>query len=264
MLIAQLSDPHICRPGELYHGVVDPAEALRNVVAQLLALDPAPDLVLLTGDVTEHGEAAEYELARDILAPLLDRLLVLPGNHDEREAFRFAFADQPHLPKAGLLHFAVDRGPVSVIGLDITVPGAHHGEIDAPMLDWLAAELAMRPDRPVFLMLHQPPFESGIGFIDPYRCFGGEGLAALLARHPNVERVLCGHVHRAMHLRFGGTIASMAPSTATAIALRLAEGALPASSLEPPAMLLHHWREGPGTVTHHLPIGNFPGPFNFF
>jgi 3',5'-cyclic-AMP phosphodiesterase len=55
-----------------------------------------------------------------------------------------------------------------------------------------------------------------------------------------------------------------APSTTTAIALRLAPQAEPASFVEPPALLLHHWRPGHGLITHFAPIGAFPGPLPFF
>jgi 3',5'-cyclic-AMP phosphodiesterase len=53
------------------------------------------------------------------------------------------------------------------------------------------------------------------------------------------------------------------PSTATAIALQLRPDAKPASHVEPPACLLHHWRPGVGLVTHLSPIGAFPGPYPF-
>ncbi len=55
-----------------------------------------------------------------------------------------------------------------------------------------------------------------------------------------------------------------APSTTTAIALRLQDKAKSASFLEPPAMLLHHWRSQHGLITHLVPIGSFQGPLAFF
>src|SRR6187399_2953776 len=116
MWIAQLSDPHVRPAGTLYQGVVDANAALAAAVAQLNALDPQPDLVLLTGDVTEAGTVAEYAAARAILAPLRAPLRVIPGNHDEREAFRHAFRDHGYLPPNGALHHVeAAAGPVRVI-----------------------------------------------------------------------------------------------------------------------------------------------------
>lgn len=265
MLIAQLSDPHLCAPGTLYQGLVDSNAMFAAAVRRVANLDPQPDLVLITGDVTEHAAAEEYRLARRLLAELRQPVLAVPGNHDEREAFRAAFADAGYLPAAGPLHFVTgDHGPIRVVGLDIGVPGQHHGDFDAAAADWLEAALAAEPDRPTLIMLHQPPIETGIGFIDAYRCFNGERLAALITRYPAVERVLCGHVHRHMSLRFGGTLLQIAPSTTTAIALRLAPGADPASFVEPPALLLHHWRAEVGMVTHYLAVESGTGPLPFF
>lgn len=265
MLIAHFSDPHLRPKGELYQGLIDSNAMFAAALEQLARLDPAPDVVLLSGDVVDEGRAEEYELAIGMLSAIKAPLFVIPGNHDERCAFRAAFASHAYLPADGPLHFAAgEAGPVRIIGLDVTVPGEHHGEVDDEASFWLEARLAEEPGRPTLVMMHQPPILSGIPYIDEYNCRGGERLAALIARFPNVERVLCGHIHRFMQARFGGTLLMTAPSTTTAIALRLAADAEPASFVEPPAMLLHHWSAASGLVTHHLPIGRFPGPFDFF
>ena len=88
-------------------------------------------------------------------------------------------------------------------------------------------------------------------------------MAAVVARYPEVERIVCGHVHRHTQLRFAGTLLCTAPSTATAIALRPYPDATPASFIEPPGFMLHHWTPGTGLVTHSIPVGSFPGPFPF-
>jgi Icc protein len=265
MLIAQISDPHIRPRGQLYQNIVDSNRMFADAVAHLNGLDPRPDLVLISGDIVDHGSADEYASARALLAALEPPYLVIPGNHDDRLAFRTAFADQPYLPQgAGPCHYVIgDRGPVRIVALDVTIPGKHYGLIDAEALAWLEEVLAAEPQRPTLLMLHQPPFATGIPYMDPYWCEGGEGLAALIRRFPNVERITCGHVHRFMQLRFGGTALCTAPSTTTAIALQLRADAEPASYIEPPAFLLHHWKPGTGLITHHCPIGTFPGPYPF-
>lgn len=264
MLIAQLSDPHLRPKGVLYQGVVDSNAMFEAAIAHLNGLSPQPDLVLITGDIVDEGAPEEYALARGLLAAIRQPLLVIPGNHDEREAFRHSFSDVSTIARSGPLHFVADNvGPVRIIGLDITVPAEHHGDFDEAAAAWLDTALAAAPDRPTIVMMHQPPFASGIAYVDAYWCRNGERLAALISRYPHVERIACGHVHRFMQLRFGGTLLCTAPSTTTAIALRLHADAEPASYLEPPAFLLHHWKADAGLVTHYVPIGTFPGPFDF-
>jgi 3',5'-cyclic-AMP phosphodiesterase len=145
----------------------------------------------------------------------------------------------------------------------VTVPGDHHGQIDDSRIGWLQATLAAAPDQPTLLMMHQPPFVTGMGFADEYRTFGEDRLAEALSRHPQVIAVLAGHVHRFTLTSFAGRPALTAPSTATSLALRLAPDAEPASFTEPPAMLLHLWRDG-RLVSHLQPLGPYPGPHAFF
>ena len=262
MLIAQISDPHLRPRAVLYQGMVDSNAMFAAAIAQVDRL--RPDLVILTGDVTDGGTQAEYAVAREMLSALAMPLLVIPGNHDEPAAFRAAFADHAYLPGSGPMHYAsTEHGPVRVVALDVTVPGEHHGVVDAAAAEWLDRTLALEPARPTLIMMHQPPLACGVPYLDAYRCLEEGRLAEIVGRYPAVERIACGHVHRLMQLRFAGTVLCTAPSTTTAIALRLAPDAAPASFIEPPGLLLHHWRPGIGLLTHLIPIGTFPGPMPF-
>jgi 3',5'-cyclic-AMP phosphodiesterase len=262
MWIAQISDPHVRPAGILYKGVLDTNAALAAAVAQINALDPSPDLVVLTGDVVDEGHPDEYAAARALLTELKPKLLAIPGNHDDPNGFRAAFPG--HFPSDGPLHVTCgDAGPVRVIGFDVTVPGLHHGEVNDRGAAWLQRTLAAEPERPTVVLMHQPPVVSGIPYLDKYNCRGADRLAAIVASFPALERILCGHVHRTMQMRFAGTLLCTAPSTGTAIALRPTRAAMPASFLEPPGFLLHHWQPGAGILTHLVPIGQFPGPFPF-
>jgi 3',5'-cyclic AMP phosphodiesterase CpdA len=198
-----------------------------------------------------------------LLAPLKAPVLAIPGNHDDREAFRRAFAGLSWLPEAGPVDYVADRGVVRIVALDVTLPGLHHGAVSEAGAAWLDGVLTAEPHRPTIIMMHQPPFDTGVPYLDLYSCRDGHRLAEVVTRHPQVERIVCGHVHRFMQVRFGGTMLGTAPSTTTAIALRLRPEAKPASHVEPPALLLHHWQAGVGLITHFVPIGMFPGPYPF-
>ena len=265
MLIAHLSDPHLRPKGQLYQGLVDSNAMFDLAIDTLMALRPEPDIVIIGGDLVDEGSEDEYETVRIALKRLRQPVYAIPGNHDDRDRFRRCFQRPGITESAGPLHF--DTGaqwPVRVIGLDVTRPGAHHGEIDDDALGWLAHRLADHVERPTILLMHQPPADSGIPFIDAHKCFGAQRLADLLAQHGTVQRVLCGHIHRFMQARFAGSLLMTAPSTATSIALHLTPDAEPASYIEPPAFLLHHWQPGQEMLTHWVPVGRFPGPLPFF
>ncbi len=143
------------------------------------------------------------------------------------------------------------------------IPGKTEGEVGAEQRDWLAARLADAPRKPTIVFMHHPPFPTGIGHMDSINCIDGEAVGAVIARHPQVERVVCGHHHRPIQIRWAGTIGSVAPSTAHQVTLDLSAGAPSSFCLEPPAFHLHCWIAGAGIVTHQAYIGDFPGPYPF-
>jgi 3',5'-cyclic AMP phosphodiesterase CpdA len=263
VLIAQLSDPHIRPKGKLYKGQIESNRMFAEAIEHLHGLDRRPDLVVLSGDLVDRGQADEYAMVRELLAGLAIPWLVMPCNHDEREQFRAAFADQRYLPANGPLHYVVDDYPVRIVALDSCPPGRHDGEIDAAGLNWLQATLAAEPVKPTLVLLHHPPFVSGIPYMDPYRYVDAEPLAAVIRGFSTIEAVLCGHVHRPMAKRWAGTVVLACPSTATEIALQLQPGATPQSFLGPQACLLHLWHPQHGLVSHTSYIGSYPGPFPF-
>lgn len=265
MLIAQITDTHIKPRGRLAYRKVDTAAYLERAVAALNALDPAPDVVLLTGDLVDAGTDREYGLLLELLRPLRAPLLPIPGNHDERDAFRRTFPDiAKRCGEGPFLQYVIGDWPVRLIGLDTVLPGSGGGELCAERLSWLDARLAEDPGRPTVLFQHHPPFVTGIGHMDEIGLAGAAEEAAVVRRHPQVERVLCGHLHRAIQVLWAGTLASTAPSPAHQVALDLRAEAPSAFVMEPPAFQLHRWTAADGLVSHLAYVDRFDGPYPFF
>lgn len=262
MLIAHLTDPHVTRPGRLASGRVDTARMLEAAVASVRALPVPPDLVVLTGDLVDAGHPDEYARLQELLSPLSQPLLCVPGNHDERAAFRAAFPLPAASGPAGFLQFIHETPALRLIGLDTVVPGEPRGELCATRLAWLAQVLADAPQRPTVVLMHHPPFKTGIAFMDAMGLTGRETFAALVAQHPQVKLLLCGHLHRPIHTLVGGRPTFTAPSTAHQIPLDLRAEAPEGFTMEPPGFMLHQWT-GQGFVTHTVPVGPWPGPFPF-
>ena len=265
--IVQLSDPHIREPGRVAYGRVDTAAYLRATIDSVSALAQPPDAVVVTGDLTDFGRPAEYAHLRELLAPLTAPVYLLPGNHDDPTQLRRAFDDHAYFGEPvgeGYLQYAVRVGPLHLLALDTTVPGRSHGALCAARLDWLAGALAERAGEPVVVAMHHPPFETLIGHMDRIGLLeGGPALAEVLRAHPNVERVICGHLHRAIDVRFGGTIASTCPGPAHQVCLDLAPDAASRFAMEPPGFRVHTWTARAGLVTHLAAVGRFDGPYPF-
>jgi len=169
--------------------------------------------------------------------------------------------------QSGALNALHAVGPLDLVLLDSSVPGKPHGELNGETLAWLDATLASSPSRPALIFLHHPPFVTGIRHMDVQNLRNAAVLGGTLRRHPRARLVAAGHVHRATLTQFAGCPATICPAPNHAVALDLDESLPPSFKVEPPAFHLHAWFAGDGfgeLVTHHVPIGDFAGPFPFF
>jgi 3',5'-cyclic AMP phosphodiesterase CpdA len=180
---------------------------------------------------------------------------VLPGNHDDRGAMRAVFG----LPGAGgePVRYSERCGPLRLVVCDTTLPGRDEGRLGPEALEWLDGELGRDGVTPTVVAMHQPPLVTGVPPMDEI-CLPAEdrrGLADLVGRHPTVQRIVCGHVHRAVYAVLGGVGVFTAPSTFLQLELDFrAPGGLKLVT-EPPGFALHLWTDG-GITTHVQPVAH--------
>jgi 3',5'-cyclic-AMP phosphodiesterase len=267
VLIAQISDLHIKPPGSLAYGRVDTAAALQRCVAALNEFKPKPDFVVISGDLADTPTAEEYEYLKRLLEPLKLPFAGIPGNHDSQRLMRAAFPQAAYAFGSGPLNQRLEIGGLDLLLLDSSVRGQPHGELDAATLQWLDATLASAADRPALLFLHHPPFTTGIWHMDRQNLLNAGELAPIIRRHPRLQLIAAGHVHRATLTMFAGVPTTICPAPNHAVDLDLAELRQPSFKVEPPAFHLHAWFPGEGfgsVVTHQVQIGDFDGPHPFF
>jgi len=245
-VLLQLSDHHL---GADWGGG-DPLGRLREAVAAVRELPDPPDAVLLSGDLSDNAETAEYESVREELAPLRAPLFPLPGNHDARAPLREAFG----LAGEGeeRIDYAAELGPLRLVVLDSTVPGQVEGGLDAAALAWLDAELAAAPRLPTVLATHHTPLATGIPAWDGINVTAAEraALAEVIARHPQVLATVGGHLHSPAVATLGGRPVLAAPSTYLPTAPRFGSEEVPGFGPGPGGYALHVLRDG--ELTSHL------------
>jgi Icc protein len=263
MLIAQITDMHVSEEGRIFAGKADTRAAFQRCIAHLLALDPAPDAVLVSGDLAETGSAAEYAFVAENLARLACPVLAVPGNHDIRGPMAAALPGMTSAIQGGSLCIVRDLGGLRLIGLDTIVPADVHGELCATRLEWLNAQLTQDRTRPALIFMHHPPFATGMPAMDGIGLREGrEAFAAILGRNPQIQAVLCGHAHRAIATAIAGVPVRLAPSSSHPFALDLRADASLKFVLEPPQIALHLWQDS-RLVSHVSFVEAFPGPFGF-
>lgn len=249
--IAHLSDPHI-HVGPL---AGEPAARLHKALGRVLALEPRPDLVVITGDLVEHGRPEEYEALESVLGRFPIPLYLTTGNHDDPAAMLATFGGGAYVGGAKQAYYVVEHPAVTFVALDSAVHGQPGGRLGTEQLAWLDEALAARTDVPAFIGLHHPPAPVGIPFLDGMRLEDGEGLARVVERHPHVVRVLAGHVHRPIVLPYAGTVLATAPSTYRQSSLTMRADGQMGYLDEPTGFLLHVEVEGVW-VTHVVPVSH--------
>jgi len=265
MIIAQLTDLHVRPRGTPAYRVVETNTLLERALRSVAALRPVPDAVVISGDLTDCGLPEEY----DILAALLRRHLAMPvylvpGNHDRREAMKERLGHLPGIAEdPDFIQYVVDDFPVRLVMLDSVVPGRSHGELCAARLDFLDRALAAAPDRPTVIVLHHPPIVCGIRHMDGINLRNADAFGAVVARHGQVERILCGHHHRPITARFAGTLVQVAPSTAHQVCFDLGDESPEHFVMEPTSYLVHQWSADAGVVSHGVYVETYPGPYPF-
>ena len=249
MLLAHLSDLHVSHPDNAVAAFSDGAVAVAAAVAHLNALPRTPDVVLITGDLVDEGTVGEYELLRDLLAPLTSRVVLLTGNHDEPDVLRSVFPEA-EVPAARPAHFVVDDLPVRLVAVDTTIDGRHDGELTDADLRWLDDALAAAPDRPTVVAMHHPPFVTGMWWMDYGGLTAAPAMRSIVDAHPQVAAVLAGHVHRAVHTTWGTALVAAAPSLTYQSCLALeTDGAPIVSDVVAPIPLL--WWDGDTLLAGH-------------
>ena len=252
MLIAQITDCHI----GFFRSKVGGANTrrLRAALDRLRDGPNRPNLLLLSGDLTEFGDAASYARLAAMLADLPFPVHLMVGNHDDRDALQATFPDTPF--DQGFVQYVLPLPGLRLIALDTLEPGRHGGAFCAERAQWLSDQLDADLVTPVVIAMHHPPIAVGLDWLD------GDADAAWIARftkaiagHPQIRAILAGHLHRTIHASVVGVSLTICPSTAPTVALNLTpvDPERPDGRAmiidEPAAFALHRW-EGERLISH--------------
>ncbi|PWB76380.1 MAG: hypothetical protein C3F15_05325 [Holophagae bacterium] len=167
--VAQITDLHV--------GYTPEGEAsVGRIVDELDRLKP--DLVVVTGDITDDGNWDHFERAQRVLDKLTMPFVCVPGNHDRR-----GFAG--YLSSFGLPYYSVKFGHWTLLGLD----GGHGwDQFTESQFAFIGRELdAAQPGR-VIVLSHIP-----LAGKRSIKAHAGDAIALLERKH--VPLVLSGHWH---------------------------------------------------------------------
>lgn len=213
-VIAHLSDTHLLGEGRPLYGKVPVEERLRVALERLEASPVDPDAIVFTGDLADIGEPDAYRRLRAAVEPVVHRmgaqLIWVMGNHDDRAAYSsLLFDEEPSERPQDRVH---DIGGLRIVSLDTTVPGYHHGELEAAQLDWLRGVLADPAPLGSILALHHPPVPTPLEVMAVLELHRQSELAEVV-RGSDIRAILGGHLHYSTHSTFAGIPVHVASAT---------------------------------------------------
>jgi Icc protein len=251
MIIAQISDTHIALDTSDADQRIDDFE---RTIADINTLDPAPDVIVHTGDIVHNGRPDEYAEAASILAKAHAPVYVLPGNKDQRANLYAAFPAHKYLtPGAPFIDYAIEYYPVRLIGLDTLNEGNNKGDFGRERIDRLNKLVDAEGKKPIAIFMHHPPFEVPVG-PDPLNFVTAEVMMELcraLQRSARIVGIFCGHVHRLT----SGYVGKIPAIVATSIATTLRKGSYPPEMDGRPVYYIHRFDPAGSFVTETRTVG---------
>ncbi|WP_308491397.1 phosphodiesterase [Microbacterium terrisoli] len=255
--IVHVSDTHLMGGNRPLNGRYDTSANLQRTLAAIERLSLRPDALVFTGDLTDLGEPAAYVALKQAVEPVAQRLgapvIWVAGNHDERPELRRSLLgrEPSQQPVTGVW----DLSGLRLIALDSSVPGWHHGDLDAAQLEWLGGVLAEPAPLGTLLAMHHPPLPGHIPFFDLLELRHQDALAAVIAG-TDVRGILAGHLHYSTHGMFAGVPVSV--SAASCYTMNLARPAVEVNGMDAGQSfhLVHVYDD---TITHAVvPVVDAP------
>jgi Icc protein len=237
MIIAQISDTHLALD------TPDANQRIRDfalTVADINALDPAPDVIVHTGDIVHNGRQDEYAQAVATLAKARAPVYVLGGNRDNRANLCAAFSACGYLaPDSDFIDYAINDYPVRLIALDTLSSGSNKGEFCLERVRRLIDLIDAETTKPIAVFTHHPPFEVLVG---PERLHFEtmetvSRLRRALQHSGRVVAVFSGHVHRAAT----GYVGKISATVVQCIATTLRKGEYPPHMRRCPVYQVHRF-----------------------
>lgn len=208
LLIAQITDIHLFADANRELLGLPSTKSFQAVLERLQKLSPQPDMLLLTGDLSQDGTPESYQRLADLLKPLGIPSYWLPGNHDQPLAMQQVLNQAPIFAQKSF-----KAGGWQFLLLSSHIPGCVHGRLDSETLHWLDLELQVNCELPTLIAFHHPPFLVNSDWLDTSTLKNSEELFAILDRHPQVQLVIFGHIHQEFNHWRNGVSYLGTPST---------------------------------------------------
>ena len=208
LLVVQITDTHLFAECDRQWKGISTTRTLQAVLDRLQQIQPPPDLLLLTGDLSQDETPESYQRLISLIAPLRIPAYWIPGNHDNIPVMTEILNQQPISPKKSWM-----QGNWQFVLLSSVEAGCDGGRLSPDSLQWLDSQLQQTGDRPVMIALHHHPLAIASEIMDSMMLHNADEFFAIVDRYPQIKIVLCGHIHQEFQQQRGLVSYLGTPST---------------------------------------------------
>ncbi|MDA9734632.1 metallophosphoesterase [SAR116 cluster bacterium] len=219
--IAQISDTHLLCPSKASETdiVKQRIENLKRCVDSINNLDPQPDIVIHTGDVTQNGKVEEYKIADTILKKLKQRIFFTPGNRDNKPNLRKIFTQSlSEKTDKEFYIYSIEFKGFKLISMDSFCCNSNKGELTSSKIKLLSNELFQSRRLPTAIFMHHPPYNVSDNKFERIEYVDIEEVKKFhyfLKNKSNIVALFCGHIHKNFESNIGHIKTFTMPSIAT-------------------------------------------------
>lgn len=192
--ILHLTDLHLFGDQQARLVGIDPLQTLERTLTKILDDLPQkrPELIVLTGDISQDYSLASYQLLTQMLRPLSCTIAVTMGNHEHQANFTQVLGEP-----TSIVNGISPSSNWRILLLNSHWPEHVAGILTEHELVFLEKNLELNSKQSVIIFLHHHVLPVGSFWLDQTKLQNSAQFLAIITKYPNVKAVVCGHVHQA-------------------------------------------------------------------
>lgn len=191
-----ITDTHLLnQSADVFQGI-NTRKSFERVLFQSLAECPDADLLLLTGDISQTGDAESYQLLKLIIEQIKIPIYCVPGNHDTPQYLQALI---PSCPDDSIS--ITEFGNYGLVLINSWIEDTHCGAISRRSLLELEDYLTNCEAQFIIFAVHHPPVFIGSKWLDLLGMRNREEFLQIINKYSGKSVMLCGHIHQELDIQ---------------------------------------------------------------
>ncbi len=216
--LVQISDTHLFSDKNLSLKGSNTYSNLKKTIEAVSRLKEKPELVLLTGDLSQDYTPESYKHLKELLEPLKIKYYLLPGNHDDvriiNKVFQYNWVKDQ-------VDYSFEYNEWFFYFIDSTVFPNNWGELSDKQLIDFDKMISLKKNIPIIVFMHHHPVPVRSKWIDEMALKNADAFNKIIRKNPQIKAVLFGHVHQVFEEIIDGVFYTSAPATSYQVVPRV-------------------------------------------